>query len=99
MGEVPPADGHGRRRAAPGIARSERQPELRLLSRADPDAGQRWRARDRRFRPATMLAARTLEPVDRAARKPRRLPHALDRTEARAAVHGPGGVRDEFAAE
>ena len=46
-----------------------------------------------------VLAARPAEPLDRAAREPRRLPHAADRAEVRAAVHDADRLRDQHQAE
>ncbi len=45
------------------------------------------------------LAARAAEPLDRAAREPRRLPHAADRPEVRFPVHDDDRLRDEHPAE
>ena len=50
-------------------------------------ARQRRRAGHRRLRPAAVPAARPAEPLDRAAREPRRLPDAQTGPEIRAAVH------------
>ena len=76
VGALPPADGDGRRRAdarcaGPGVLADDG-----LLHRAGAGDGQRRRAGDRRLRPPALLAARTAEPLDRAAREPRRLPDA-----------------------
>ena len=76
LGALPAADGDGRRRADARGARAELQPERRLLQGAGAGARQRRRAGHRRLRPPACRAARPAEPLDRAARKPRRLPHA-----------------------
>ena len=87
LGALPAADGHGRRRAVARSARAQLQPDARLLPRAR-SGGRQWRrAGHRRLRPPDVLAARAAEPLDRAAREPRRLPDAADRTEVRLAVH------------
>ena len=98
LGPLPPADGHGRRRADARSARAELQPDARLLPRAGAGGGQRRRAGHRRLRPAGLLAARAAQPLDRAAREPGRLPHAADRAEVRLAVHDADRLRDEHPA-
>ena len=52
LGALPPADGDGRRRADARVARTELQPDDRLLPRAGAGGRQRRRAGHRRLRPA-----------------------------------------------
>ena len=78
LGPLPAADGDGRRRADARVARAELQPDDRLLPGAGAGGRQRRRAGHRRLRPPAVLAARAAEPLDRAAREPRRLPDAAD---------------------
>ena len=70
LGALPPADGDGGRRADARSARTELQPDDGILPRAGAGGRQRRRAGHRRLRPAALLAARSVEPLDRAARKP-----------------------------
>ena len=79
VGEDPPAGGRGRRRADARDARPDVQPDREVLRGADPAEGQRRRVRRRRLRPPAHSAARPAEPLDRAAREPRRLPDAAHR--------------------
>ena len=70
----------------------------RLLQRTDSGGRERRRAGHRRLRPAAMLGARSAEPLDCAAREPRRLPDTEHRPEVRAAVPAAGGVRHQHPA-
>ena len=79
LGAHPPPGRRRRRRADARDARPDVQPDLEVLRGADPAEGQRRRVRRRRLRPAAHSAARPAEPLDRAARKPRRLPDAAHR--------------------
>ena len=95
VGAHPPAGRRGRRRADARDARPDVQPDLEVLRGADPDEGQRRRVRRRRLRPPADSAARPAEPLDRAARKPRRLPDAAHRAQVRGPVQRLHRLRDE----
>ena len=73
-------------------------PTTGLLPRAGAGDRERRRAGHRRLRPPAGRAAPVPQPLDRAAREPRRLPHAEDRPEVRAAVRRAARLRDEPAA-
>ena len=79
LGALPAPARDGRRRADARVARAELQPDIRLLPRAGAGGGERRRAGHRRLRPPAGRAAPVPQPLDRAAREPRRLPHAADR--------------------
>ncbi len=86
LGAVPAAAHHRRWRTDAGRARAGLQRVLGSLQRAAPGARQRRRAADRRLRPSAGASARPAQSLDRAAREPRRLSHAANRPEIRAAV-------------
>ena len=98
LGTLPAADGHGRRRADARRAGAQLQPDDRVLSRAGSGDRERRRAGHRRLRPPAVRAARPVEPLDRAAREPGRLPDAAVGAEVRAAVHGARDLRDQHQA-
>ena len=95
LGTDPAAGRRGRRRADARDARPDVQPDLEVLRSADPDEGQRRRVRRRRLRPPAHSAARPAEPLDRAAREPRRLPDAAHRPEVRDPVQRVHHLRDQ----
>ena len=70
-------------------------PIAQVLRGADPDEGQRRRLRRRRLRPPADSAARPAEPLDRAAREPRRLPDAAHRAQVRDPVQRLHHLRDQ----
>ena len=80
------------------LARAGLSARRRVLPGADAAGRQRRRAGHRRLRPAAVLAGRAAQPLDHAAREPRRLPDAADRAEAAGAVRRAGRVRHQHQA-
>ena len=86
LGALPPALHRHRRRADARDARSELQRAGEVLRGAAAHQGARRHLHHRRFRPPAGQPGSAAEPLDRAARKPRRISEAPHRKELFAAV-------------
>ena len=95
VGPHPASGRHRRRRADARHARPHLQPDVEVLRGAAPAEGQRRRLPRRRLRPPAHAAGGPAEPLDRAAREPRRLPDAAHRQEVPGAVRRADRLRDQ----
>src|SRR5262245_12137339 len=95
MGSDPAPGRDGRRRADARHARADLQSDRKVLRGAGSVEGERRRAARRRLRASARSASGSVEPVDRAARKPCRLPHAPHGQEVSSAVRHAHRARDQ----
>ncbi len=95
LGPYSASRGGRRRRAHARHARPHVQPDFEVLRSADSAEGERRRVPRGRLRPSADATRRSVEPLDRAAREPRRLSHAPHGQEDPDSVRRAHRLRDE----